>query len=213
MSLSKQMGSNSSTLLQIYSLSVEIMALARSFDCIMDVSCLHLAYRVTAQNHTKLMVTTLRNIISTDTIMSVVDHLHRYANIWQCMGSLGTLVVELDTAQQALKVRGHQSRLPFDLLELDGGRYLTPTSRDRINSEIVYFTLVSCSSFAMNHNLRLARHFVPSPLIQNAFLMSCPTFFGLKNTLTLISLRAWRIAFGLNIAHLLNGVGKCGIMY
>jgi len=120
----------------------------------MDVSCLHLAYRVTAQNHTKLMVTTLRNIISTDVIMSVVDHLHRYANIWQCIGSLGTLVVELDTAQQALKVRGHQSRLPFDLLELDGGRYLTPISRDRINSEIVYFTLVSCSSFAMNHNLR-----------------------------------------------------------
>src|SRR6266576_4131681 len=110
MLLSKQMGSISSTLLQIYSLSVEIMALARSFDCIMDVSCLHLAYRVTAQNHTKLMVTTLRNIISTDVIMSVVDHLHRYANIWQCIGSLGTLVVELDTAQQALKVRGHQSR-------------------------------------------------------------------------------------------------------
>ena len=75
--------------------------------------------------------------------MAVVDHLYCYADIWRCMGCLGVLVVELDNAQQSLKARGHQSRLPFDLLELDGGRYLTPASRDRINYEIIQFTMVS----------------------------------------------------------------------
>ena len=95
------------------------------------------------------MITTLRSVTSTDIVMAVVDHVYCYADIWQCMGGLGTLVVELDNAQQALKARGHQSRLPFDLLELDGGRYLTPASRDRINLEINNFTSVSCYAQAV----------------------------------------------------------------
>lgn len=142
-SFSQKVESNSSSLLQIYSLSVKIMALTQSFNCIMDVSIYYRLIGWGYSNYIKLMITTLRSVISTDIIMAVVDHLYCYADIWQCMGGLGALVVELDNAQQSLKARGQQSRLLFDLLELDGGRYLTPASRDRINYEIIQFTMVS----------------------------------------------------------------------
>ncbi|KAF8621541.1 hypothetical protein AX15_007713 [Amanita polypyramis BW_CC] len=120
----QQADSDPSTFLQVYSLSVEMMALAKCFDCMMD-----------------LIISVLKNVISTEVAMAIVDHLYRYADIWQCIGCLGNLVLELDAADQALKARGHQSRLPFDLLQLDGGRYLSPVSHDRINSDIVHFTL------------------------------------------------------------------------
>ncbi|KAK2467842.1 hypothetical protein APHAL10511_000137 [Amanita phalloides] len=119
----QQSESESLNFLQIYALSVEMMTLSRSFDCMMD-----------------LLITILRCALSIDVVMAVVDQLHHYADTWLCMGGLGNLVVELDAAHQALKARGHQSRLPFDLIELDGGRYLTPASRERINSDIEHFT-------------------------------------------------------------------------
>ncbi|KAF8629229.1 hypothetical protein AX17_005811 [Amanita inopinata Kibby_2008] len=108
---------------QVYSSSVELMGLAKCFDCILDVS-----------------LTALRNPVSTEVVMAIVDVLYRYADIWQCMNAMRDVVLELDTAYQILKGRGQQSRLPYDLLALDAGRYLSAGTRDRINYDIVQFT-------------------------------------------------------------------------
>lgn len=115
---------NCSSSLQIYATSIELMALAKAFDCIMN-----------------LIFALLQCANSIDIAMASVDYLYRYEDIWRCMGTMGKLVVQLDATQQALKAKGHRSRLIFDVLKLDGGRYLSPAALDRINYDIVHFTL------------------------------------------------------------------------
>ncbi|PFH52051.1 hypothetical protein AMATHDRAFT_57831 [Amanita thiersii Skay4041] len=112
-----------SAMLQVLPISIELMAFAKCFDSILE-----------------FMLEILRNAISVEVIPAVLDNLRRYSDIWQCMGVMEHIVSELDNAHQLLKARGQQSRLPLDLLEMDGGRYLSPVSHDRISSDIAHFT-------------------------------------------------------------------------
>ena len=59
------------------------------------------------------------------------------------MNEMGRVISALDTAHQARKTQGVQSRpLLSLLLELDNGKYLTAHSRNRIVGDMTAFTMV-----------------------------------------------------------------------
>lgn len=77
-------------------------------------------------------------------LVAVIDTLHRFATIWSCMNIQQDIVLGLDTAHQAWKIQGIQSRGLLSLMvEFDRDRqYLSPASRERIDSDLAHFTLV-----------------------------------------------------------------------
>ncbi|KAF8070344.1 hypothetical protein FPV67DRAFT_1413891 [Lyophyllum atratum] len=113
-----------SMLLKTYSTSVELMARTKCFHCILDLTlCL------------------LEHSTGVDLLIAVIDTLHRFATIWACMNVMGSIIAALDKAHQVWKARGIQSRpLLSLLLEFDGGKHLSDTSRNRITADITVFT-------------------------------------------------------------------------
>ncbi|KAF8995454.1 hypothetical protein BDQ17DRAFT_1430355 [Cyathus striatus] len=114
----------SNALHKIYCISVELMAYTKCFHCILD-----------------LALCMLEHTTSSELLIGIIDSLHRYATIWACMDMLPAITLALDTAHQQWKSRGTQSRPLLTLLmEFDNGRYLGDTSRERILSDIAFFT-------------------------------------------------------------------------
>ena len=94
----------------------------------------------------------LRNAFDSETMVSVVDVLHRYAAIWPCMDAIPAIVSALDNAYQHWKARGLQSRPLLGLLvEFDNGRHLAEGSRNQIMSDITAFMTVSSFSSVARH--------------------------------------------------------------
>ncbi|KAJ2931312.1 hypothetical protein H1R20_g5848, partial [Candolleomyces eurysporus] len=112
-----------SDLVKSYKISVELMDYAKCFSSILD-----------------LTLCMLRNAFDSETMVSVVDVLHRYAAIWPCMDAIPAIVSALDIAYQHWKARGLQSRPLLGLLvEFDNGRHLAEGSRNQIMSDITAF--------------------------------------------------------------------------
>ena len=133
-------------LVKSYKTSVELMDYAKCFSAILDVS---LGYLESKSNSYCLQLTLcmLRNAFDSETMVSVVDVLHRYAAIWPCMDAIPAIVSALDDAYQHWKARGLQSRPLLGLLvEFDNGRHLAEGSRNQIMSDITAFMTVSLSA-------------------------------------------------------------------
>ena len=82
----------------------------------------------------------------TESMNGLIGTFYRYATIWTCMDVVPIIVQALDTAHQVWKLRGVQSRpLLALLIKFDNGRYLNEGSRERIESDIAAFTLVTPS--------------------------------------------------------------------
>lgn len=116
----------SSALLRIYCISVELMFYSKCYDCILE-----------------LTLRMLENTKLPELLVAIIDTLHRFATIWSCMNIRQDIVLALDTAHQAWRTRGIQSRGLLSLMiEFDRDRqYLSPASRERIDSDLAHFTL------------------------------------------------------------------------
>ncbi|KAG5638808.1 hypothetical protein H0H81_010037 [Sphagnurus paluster] len=125
--LSKHISSQGSeshlALLKTYSISVELMAHTKCFHCILELTLCLLDHSATV-----------------DILMAIIDTLHRFATIWACMDSIGSIVNALYKAHQTWKARGIQSYpLLSLLLEFDNRKYLGDVSRGLITNEITVF--------------------------------------------------------------------------
>ena len=79
-----------------------------------------------------------------ESMNGLIGTFYRYATIWTCMDVVPTIVQALDRAHQVWKLCGVQSRpLLALLIKFDNGRYLNKESRERIESDIAAFTLVT----------------------------------------------------------------------
>ncbi|KAF6760086.1 hypothetical protein DFP72DRAFT_1031563 [Ephemerocybe angulata] len=110
---------------QAYRVTVELMDYAKCFTSILE-----------------LTLCMLRNALDSESMISVVDVLHRYSAIWPCMNSIPTIVQALNTAYQSWQAHGLQSRPLLGLLmEFDNGRHLAEASRNQILSDITAFRI------------------------------------------------------------------------
>ncbi|TFK44503.1 hypothetical protein BDQ12DRAFT_21589 [Crucibulum laeve] len=113
------------SVMKAYCLSVELMAAAKCFHSILD-----------------LTLCMLQHPTNGNSLICVIDTLRRYATIWTCMDTIPAIVTALDAAHQLWKIRGIQSRPLLSLLiEFDHGQYLRDSSRERILADIGAFTL------------------------------------------------------------------------
>jgi mediator of RNA polymerase II transcription subunit 12 len=79
-----------------------------------------------------------------ESMNGLIGTFYRYATIWTCMDVVPIIVQALDRAHQVWKLCGVQSRpLLALLIKFDNGRYLNEGSRERIESDIAAFTLVT----------------------------------------------------------------------
>ena len=79
-----------------------------------------------------------------ESMNGLIGTFYRYATIWTCMDVVPIIVQALDRAHQVWKLCGVQSRpLLALLIKFDNGRYLSKGSRERIESDIAAFTLVT----------------------------------------------------------------------
>ena len=82
-----------------------------------------------------------------ESMNGLIGTFYRYATIWTCMDVVPIIVQALDRAHQVWKLCGVQSRpLLALLIKFDNGRYLSEGSRERIESDIAAFTLVTPST-------------------------------------------------------------------
>ena len=144
---------------------------------------------------------------------SLLATLERYSLLWTCMDILPTIVAALDSAHQAWKVHGTQSRsLLLLLLKFDNNRYLSPTSRDQIMSDVASFELVSDKIHADGYNLT---HFVSRPYdhlltMSSLFLPSTPSFCGQSTLPMKTRPRNLSKACGSSTAPGQSGAGESG---
>lgn len=120
------------------------MSYVKCFDSLLDVG--YFTYRIKSVWLTKCQFTlwVLANTKHPELLVAIIDTLHRFATIWSCMNIKRDIVLALDSAHQASKSRGIQSRGLLSLLvEFDRDKsYLSPASRERIDSDLCHFTLV-----------------------------------------------------------------------
>ncbi|KAJ7251846.1 hypothetical protein B0H12DRAFT_1202710 [Mycena haematopus] len=113
-------------LLRWYSVCVELLVTTKCFSSALE-----------------LIICALQRSTTVDLLTAVIDTLHRFACIWNCMNATGTIVNALFSAHQRWKkTRGGEFRALLNLLvEFDDGRYLDEASRSHVNTDISSFTL------------------------------------------------------------------------
>ncbi|CAA7259196.1 unnamed protein product [Cyclocybe aegerita] len=111
-------------LFKSYLVATELMASAKCFHSVLDLTLYMLEHATDAE--------TMNGLIGT---------FYRYAAIWTCMDTVPTIVKALDVAHQLWKSRGIPSRpLLALLMRFDNGRHLSQASRDRIVTDVTAFT-------------------------------------------------------------------------
>ncbi|KAF8160920.1 hypothetical protein B0H34DRAFT_795767 [Crassisporium funariophilum] len=114
-----------SVLFKSYLVAVELMAYAKCFHSVLD-----------------LTLCVLEHSSDPESMNALIGTFYRHAVIWTCMDVMPTIIKALDAAHQVWKIRGIQSRpLLALLMNFDNGRYLKKASRERIASDIAAFTL------------------------------------------------------------------------
>ncbi|KAJ7350313.1 hypothetical protein DFH08DRAFT_106631 [Mycena albidolilacea] len=113
-------------LLRWYSVCMELMVTTKCFSSALE-----------------LIICALQHSTTEDLLTAVIDTLHRFTCIWNCMNATGTIVNALFSAHQRWKkTRGGEFRALLNLLvEFDDGRYLDEASRAHVNTDISSFTL------------------------------------------------------------------------
>ncbi|KAF8170267.1 hypothetical protein K438DRAFT_1982787 [Mycena galopus ATCC 62051] len=113
-------------LLRWYSVCVELMVTTKCFSSALE-----------------LIICALRRSTTVDLLTAVIDTLHRFTCIWNCMNATGTIVDALFSAHQRWKkTRGGEFRALLNLLvDFDDGRYLEEACRSHVNNDISSFTL------------------------------------------------------------------------
>ncbi|KAF9268799.1 hypothetical protein L218DRAFT_984144 [Marasmius fiardii PR-910] len=112
-------------ILKIYCTAVELMARARCFDALLE-----------------LTISLLEHSSTVELLITAIDTFHRHATVWTAMDVKRDIISALNGAHHVWKHRGIQSRPLLALLtEFDGGRYLTDALREEIISDTSIMTL------------------------------------------------------------------------
>lgn len=205
-------GATQPTFLEIYCISVELMAHLKCFESVLDVSsgCIAVNY---VFRSTQLTVFVLEHATTIDILSVVINALQRFATIWACMDVMGNITSALYNAHQVWKARGIQCRpLLALLLDFDNNTHLDSLSRERITTDVAAFSLVSMSYRLLNdHTDGCLRHFNLLQNIQRSFRKYFLRFYCSQVTQMMMHHPYWQTAFGSNIGCPLTGHGKSGI--
>ncbi|KAF5388867.1 hypothetical protein D9757_005681 [Collybiopsis confluens] len=114
-----------SGILKSYGVVVELMTRTKCFDVMLD-----------------LTIYMLQHCSTEELLLAVINTFRRHAIIWTSMDVKCTIIGALDSVHHSWKARGIQSRPLLALLvEFDGGRHLSDTSRDEVRTDLTAFTL------------------------------------------------------------------------
>ncbi|KAI0068850.1 hypothetical protein BV25DRAFT_1904185 [Artomyces pyxidatus] len=112
-------------ILPTYCMSVSLMALAKCYRAILDLS-----------------LAILEHPCAPECLVILVETLRRYTTIWASMDVQKDITLALYSTHQACKARGLLSRVLLNLvIEMDSGRYLDITARKAIEAEISGYAL------------------------------------------------------------------------
>ena len=156
----------------------------------------------------------LSQATTNDVLMTVIETINRYADIWHCMNSSESIVQTLLAAHQRWKENGiHNTILVSLLIRVDNGKYLDDNVRQQLNSEVAHYAQVCVQrhlSLPQLPEVPCSRRFAPLTRIPKLSLRCYQKSYFLLKIFVLVLHQTSRTVFGINTGHPLIGHGLSG---